>query len=72
MGVRSTRTSTGGEWVAAEERWRIYGNDELIEDPCLYKPLPVRALLDAVAADPWPRSCSTRAIPSCRIQRDNL
>jgi hypothetical protein len=39
------------EWLAAEQRWRIYGNDELIEDPCLYKPLPVRALLDAVAAD---------------------
>jgi hypothetical protein len=39
------------EWIATEERWRIYGNDELLEDPCLYKPLPVGALLDAVAAD---------------------
>jgi len=39
------------EWMAAEERWRIYGNDERIEDSCLSAPLPVRALLDAAAAD---------------------
>ena len=39
------------EWMAAEERWRTYGEDEVIEDPCLFRPLPVRALLDAVEAD---------------------
>jgi hypothetical protein len=39
------------EWMHEEGRWRTYGNDEIIEDPCLYEPLPVRALLDAVEAD---------------------
>lgn len=39
------------EWLPADESWRIYGDGELIEDPCLYEPVPVRALLDAVEAD---------------------
>lgn len=39
------------EWLPAEERWRTYRDDELIVDPCLFEPLPVRALLDAVEAD---------------------
>lgn len=39
------------EWMAREERWRTYRDDELIVDPCLFEPLPVRALLDAVEAD---------------------
>ncbi len=39
------------EWMAAEERWRTYRDGEVIEDPCLFRPLPVRALLDAVEAD---------------------
>jgi Putative restriction endonuclease len=39
------------EWIAAEERWRTYRDDEAIADPCLFQPVPVRALLDAVEAD---------------------
>jgi hypothetical protein len=39
------------EWMAAEERWRTYRDDEVIADPCLFAPVPVRALLDAVEAD---------------------
>ena len=39
------------EWMPAEERWRTYRDDEVIADPCLFQPLPVRALLDAVEAD---------------------
>jgi hypothetical protein len=39
------------EWMPAEERWRTYRDDEIITDPCLFRPLAVRALLDAVEAD---------------------
>jgi hypothetical protein len=39
------------EWMPAEERWQTYRDDELIADPCLFEPVPVRALLDAVEAD---------------------
>jgi hypothetical protein len=39
------------EWMSAEARWRTYRDDEVITDPCLFEPLPVRALLDAVEAD---------------------
>jgi hypothetical protein len=39
------------EWMAAEAHWRTYRDDEAIADPCLYRPVPVRALLDAVEAD---------------------
>jgi hypothetical protein len=39
------------EWMPGEERWRTYRDDEVIADPCLFKPVPVRALLDAVEAD---------------------
>ena len=39
------------EWMSAEGRWRTYRDDEVISDPCLFEPLPVRALLDAVEAD---------------------
>jgi hypothetical protein len=39
------------EWDAVHEMWRVLGKDEVIEDPCLYRPLSVRALLDAVEAD---------------------
>lgn len=39
------------EWMPAEERWRTYRDDEVITDPCLFQPLLVRALLDAVEAD---------------------
>jgi hypothetical protein len=39
------------EWMAAEERWRTYRDDEVIADPCLFEPLAVRALLDAVEAE---------------------
>jgi hypothetical protein len=39
------------EWMPAEERWRTYRDDEVIADPCLFQPVPVRALLDAVEAD---------------------
>src|SRR5690606_33945329 len=39
------------EWMAAEERWHTYRDGEVITDACLFEPLPVRALLDAVEAD---------------------
>jgi hypothetical protein len=39
------------EWLPAEERWRTYRDDEVIADPCLFEPVPVSALLDAVEAD---------------------
>jgi hypothetical protein len=39
------------EWMPAEERWRTHGDDEVITDPCLFEPVPVRALLDAAEAD---------------------
>lgn len=39
------------EWIHVEECWRTYHDDEVIEDPCLHEPLPVRALLDGVEAD---------------------
>jgi hypothetical protein len=39
------------EWMPAQERWRTYRDDEVITDPCLFEPVPVRALLDAVEAD---------------------
>jgi hypothetical protein len=39
------------EWMPAEECWRTYRDDEVITDPCLFEPLSVRALLDAVEAD---------------------
>lgn len=39
------------EWLAGEDTWRVLSRDEAIDDPCLYRPLPVRALLEAVEAD---------------------
>jgi hypothetical protein len=39
------------EWVPAEGCWRTYSDEDVITDPCLFAPLPVRALLDAVEAD---------------------
>jgi hypothetical protein len=39
------------EWMPSEGRWRTYRDDELITDPCLFTPLPVRALLEAAEAD---------------------
>ncbi|MFY9822313.1 MAG: hypothetical protein WAM82_13100 [Thermoanaerobaculia bacterium] len=39
------------EWAAESRSWRPLAGDAQIEDPCLVKPLPVAALLDAAAAD---------------------
>lgn len=39
------------EWLPGEDTWRVLGRDEVIEDPCLYRPLPARALLEAAEAD---------------------
>ena len=39
------------EWSAATKNWRRLDPDSVIEDPCLVKPLPVAALLDAATAD---------------------
>lgn len=39
------------EWLAGEQRWRVFDDGALIEDPCLHHPVPVRALLDATTAD---------------------
>jgi hypothetical protein len=37
--------------AGAKHSWRTYGDDEVIADPCLFEPVPVRARLDAVEAD---------------------
>lgn len=39
------------EWMPAEQRWRACRYDEVIAEPCLCLPLPVRALLDPAEAD---------------------
>jgi len=39
------------EWSALEAAFRPLGRDDSLEDPCLVRPLPVRALLDATASD---------------------
>jgi len=39
------------EWSGKEGGWRGLGADAVLEDPCLLRPLPVRAILDAAAAD---------------------
>ncbi len=39
------------EWIAAERKWRKLGSGELIDDPCLLRPIAVEALLAAAAAD---------------------
>lgn len=39
------------EWMPAEERWRTYRGDEVIADPCLFEPVPIRAPLDPDAVD---------------------
>ena len=44
------------EWMPGEDRWtegdwQELDNDTVIEDPCLHRPIQVRALLDAAAAD---------------------
>jgi hypothetical protein len=39
------------EWEPAGERWRACGDGDVITDPCLLLPLPVRALLDPAEAD---------------------
>ncbi|MCA9705837.1 MAG: Uma2 family endonuclease [Myxococcales bacterium] len=39
------------EWSAEQERWRPLDPHDVIVDPTLARPLPVRALLDASAAD---------------------
>jgi hypothetical protein len=39
------------EWSAESQSWTTLDGDSQIEDPCLVRPLPVAALLDAEAAD---------------------
>ena len=44
------------EWMPGEDRWtegqwQDLDEDAVIEDPCLHRPIQVRALLDAAAAD---------------------
>lgn len=39
------------EWLPAERRWSKLGPGEIIDDPCLLRPIPVHALLAAAAAD---------------------
>ena len=39
------------EWSRAKDDWSGLPNDASIEDPCLVRPLPVAALLDALVAD---------------------
>lgn len=39
------------EWSPRTREWVELGSDAVIDDVCLHKPLPVRALLDAAEAD---------------------
>jgi hypothetical protein len=39
------------EWSREDDSWRALAAGAVIADPCLAQPLPVRALLDAAAAD---------------------
>ncbi|WP_428268199.1 hypothetical protein [Haliangium sp.] len=39
------------EWQPERDDWKTWGEDERLEDPCLSRPLPVGALLDAVQAE---------------------
>ena len=39
------------EWSREIDGWRTMPESEVIEDPCLAAPLPIRALLDPAAAD---------------------
>lgn len=39
------------EWAPQTRTWRQLDADDVIEDPCLSNPVPVRALIDAAEAD---------------------
>ena len=39
------------EWSAERDAWIEFAADDSIEDPCLRRPLEIKALLDAAAAD---------------------
>jgi hypothetical protein len=41
---------TVAEWSAERDEWIVLGPDEVITDPCLYPPIPVQALVDALAS----------------------
>jgi hypothetical protein len=45
------KEGTVEEWSGASDAWEVLDVDGAIEDRCLSAPLPVRALLDAAAAD---------------------
>jgi hypothetical protein len=38
------------EWSIEHDAWEPLGLEQVIADPCLYPPIPVKALVDAVAA----------------------
>lgn len=39
------------EWSRENERWVELADNDAIDDPCLSRPIAIRALLDAAAAD---------------------
>ncbi|KYG05848.1 hypothetical protein BE21_38090, partial [Sorangium cellulosum] len=39
------------EWSRETDGWRTLPKDAVIEDPCLVRPLPLQALLDAASSD---------------------
>jgi hypothetical protein len=45
------KTGTVEEWVSAAKAWRALDPGSFISDACLVRPLGVKALLDAAAAD---------------------
>jgi hypothetical protein len=51
------------EWSRSEGAWKTLGSDAAIRDACLCRPLPVRELLDAAAAD----DAAARAL----VEKDN-
>jgi hypothetical protein len=49
---------TVAEWSAERDDWLVLANDDVIADPALHLPIPVEALVDAVASD----NASARAL----------
>jgi hypothetical protein len=42
---------TVAEWSSERDDWRMLAPGDVIEDPCLHLPLPVEAIVDALASD---------------------
>ena len=50
-GAEQVKAGPVKEWSASQDNWRVLPDDSHIDDPCLCRPLKVRALIEAVEAD---------------------